>query len=144
MPASSRAWSCVTAAILVAWSALGCRSETGPVEVLGISEGEIVALEVCRDDPNVVGRVHVQYRREKDDQLVTEVGEVIPQTEIMINGVLAGFRDLRVGERGRADVQVQHSPAGPRYEVLKMYIDRPYARAGAERRPETSTADTEP
>jgi hypothetical protein len=107
----------------------GCTERDRSPEVFSI-DGKIDDIKITGSG----GEITATYFSEKHNQNVVATAVVTKDTEIMINGALAGLSQIRKGEAARADVLVDRSGEERTYKVLKIYIDRPTepAPTGAE------------
>ncbi len=99
----------------------GCRKQDPGYEVVPL-EGKIEKIKLTSDD---TGKLSVSYYSEKHRQEVIGTGLVTRETEIMINGAIAGLKDLREGERVRGEVRIEKKGGEKKRIALKIYVDRP-------------------
>ena len=99
----------------------GCRKQDPGYEVVPL-EGKIENIKLTSDD---TGEISVSYYSEKHRQEVIGTGLVTRETEIMINGAIAGLKDLREGERVRGEVRIEKKGGEKKRIALKIYVDRP-------------------
>ena len=99
----------------------GCRKQDPGYEVVPL-EGKIEKIKLTSDD---TGEISVSYYSEKHRQEVIGTGLVTRETEIMINGAIAGLKDLREGERVRGEVRIEKKGGEKKRIALKIYVDRP-------------------
>ncbi len=98
----------------------GCREKEPEFEVITL-EGKVEKIEAATQD---TGRITVSYYSEKRKEDVIGTGQVTEETEIMINGAVAGLKDLRVGDRVRGEVRVEKKGRKKIQTVLKIHVDR--------------------
>lgn len=98
----------------------GCSKEDDSYDVLQLA-GKVEELEV---NPDGTGSITVLYYSERQQQDVLGTGEVTPETEIVINGVVGKLEDVRLGEQVRGEVRVEKDGDARRQIALKIYVDR--------------------
>ena len=69
--------------------------------------------------------VKLAFFSEKQKQEITGTAQVTKETEIMIDGAAATFKDLREGERIRGEVRVEKKGVKKVQTVLKIHVERP-------------------
>lgn len=99
----------------------GCRKQDPGYEIVPL-EGKIEKIKLTSDD---IGEISISYYSEKHRQEVIGTGLVTRETEIMINGAIAGLKDLREGERVRGEVRIEKKGGEKKRIALKIYVDRP-------------------
>ena len=114
-----RRWMPCLAAMLLL-GAPGCRDDKDNVEVMTL-RGTVEKIELGSGD---TGTIHVRYYSEKHKEEIVGVGEVTPETEILINGVVAKLSDIKEGERVRGEVRVEKRGGKQVQIALRISIDR--------------------
>jgi len=98
----------------------GCADKADSVDVVTL-EGKIDKIE--RVSANV-GKLTVVYFSDKHGQEMVGIGDVTAETEILIDGAVATFADIRVGERLRGEVRIDQVHGEERKTVMKIHIKR--------------------
>lgn len=99
----------------------GCaKTDDGP-KVMTL-EGKIESLKLNADG---TGELSVLYRSAKKNENVLGTALITPETEVLIDGVVATAKEIRVGERVRGDVRVDKKGGKKTQTVVKIYVDRP-------------------
>ena len=115
---------CPVIAAFVLPALSGCRKEEPRVEVLTF-EGKLESIRWIKNQPGVIGEITVRFQSEKHNQQEVHGKALVREdTEILINGVVARLEDVREGEYGLADVEVDKSGDKPTYTMLRIRIDR--------------------
>ncbi len=112
--------SVLTCAVIVTPALVGCRGSDPGFEVITL-EGKVEKVKVEADG---TGEITVLYFSEKHNQEMVGTGTITKETEIMISGVLARLKDIRVGEHVRGEVRIQKKREKKERIALKIYIDR--------------------
>lgn len=100
--------------------ASGCKQQKPSFSIIPL-EGKVEKVEAR---PDGTGTITILYFNEKKGQEVAEKGDVIKETEIMINGAIATLADIKIGERVRGEVRVEKIGEERRHTALKINIDR--------------------
>jgi hypothetical protein len=111
-------------AIILATMALstpGCSKKDEGPKVMTL-EGKVEQLEL---KANGTGVLTVLYFSEKQNQDVLGTALITPTTEVLIDGVIATAKEIRIGERVRGDVRVDKKGNKKTQIVVKIYVDRP-------------------
>jgi len=111
----------VVAAFSLVGTAGGCSKQDDTPKVVTL-EGKIDDL-VLNDDGT--GELTVLYHSEKRNQDVLGTARITPETEVLIDGVVATAKEIHVGERIRGDVRVDKKGNKKTQTVVKIYVDRP-------------------
>ena len=101
----------------------GCRENKPSVDILSL-EGKIEAINQAKRE------ISVLYYNEKHRKEMIGVGQVTPETEIMINGAVAQLGDLRPGDRVRGEVRIEKAGGKQVQTALKIHVDRPQPLGG--------------
>ena len=110
----------LTCAAIVTLVLAGCRDSGPGFEVITL-EGKVEKLKIEADG---TGEITVLYFSEKHNQEMLGTGTITKDTEIMISGVLARLKDIRLGEHVRGEVRIQKKREKKERIALKIYIDR--------------------
>lgn len=102
-------------------SANGCSKKDEGPKVITL-DGKVEEVDVRADG---TGEITVLYYSEKQGQEVMGTARITTETEVMIDGVVASAKEIRVGERVRGDVRVDKKGDEKIQTVLKIYVDRP-------------------
>ncbi|MGH7198685.1 MAG: hypothetical protein ACREH5_08120 [Candidatus Omnitrophota bacterium] len=102
-------------------SAGGCGEKQQQAEIISL-EGKVEKIERTSD---TTGKIKVAFFSEKQKQEITGIAQVTKETEIMIDGAAATFKDLREGERIRGEVRVDKKGEKKVQTVLKIHVERP-------------------
>jgi len=111
--------------IVACLSIPGCSKQAEGPEIITLEQAKIEKIDVGGS------KLTVSYFSEKRDEWVSGVGMVTPETEIMINGVVAKLGDLKVGERIHGQVRVDKKNDKRIQTALKIYVDRPKPVGGS-------------
>ncbi len=105
----------------IALSATGCsKKDDGPMVMT--LEGKVERLDL---KANGTGELTVLYFSEKRNQDVAGTASITPETEVLIDGVVATAKEIRIGERIRGDVRVDKKGDKKTQTVVKIYVNRP-------------------
>lgn len=99
---------------------LGCGDKKKSSEEIIALEGKIEKIDAKQDG---TGKITVIFRDKKNLEM-PGVGEVTPETEILINGAVAKLSDLKVGERVRGQVKVIKENNERKQIALKISAER--------------------
>lgn len=105
---------------LVSCAGSACRQKADAPQIIAL-EGRAEKIDVRQH------RITATYYSEKRGEEVVGAAEITPETEILINGVVATLEDVREGDPIRGDVRIEKRGDERTMVVLKMYIDRPRA-----------------
>lgn len=114
----------LVAAVLAAG---GCRDQKPSVSIVPL-EGKVEKVDA---KPDGTGTITILYFNEKQGQDITATGDVLKETEIMINGAIASLADVKVGERVRGEVKIEKVGEVRKHTALKINIDRALGAAPA-------------
>lgn len=118
---------CLQSAILVctlltlALTPTGCGKKDDGPKVMTL-EGKVEKLDIKADG---TGELTVLYYSEKHNQDMLGTALITPETEVLIDGVIATVKEIRIGERVRGDVRVDKKGNKKTQTVVKIYVDRP-------------------
>lgn len=108
------------AVVLLGIGAPGCRQAEDEADILTL-QGKIEKVDA---KPDGTGTVTISYYNEKHGEEMVGTGEISRETEIMVNGVMAGIGDLRVGDQARGEVRINKRGKERRQIALKIYVER--------------------
>lgn len=119
----------------------GCREDEPGFKTVTLSG---TVEDIDRADSSV----RISYYSEKHDRNLTATVVVTPETEIFINGIVAGLEDVNVGERAEGEAVVTHEGDRRVIRVTRVRIERavpvvsgqPAAAASPSAEPATSPA----
>ncbi len=100
----------------------GCREKLEAPKVIPL-EGKVTDVDTRHN------RITLWYYNEKQGRDVSGTGEVVEETEILINGALATLADIRVGEFARGQVRVEGKGQQERRTALRIIVERPVVDA---------------
>ena len=104
----------------------GCIDERTPRKVVSV-DGRIASVEPARSVTTVTGDlgwIGITYQSDRESGEITERAVILRQTEIVINGVLSRFSDLRAGDNMHGEFRVERHGDAKRYVALTIYVDR--------------------
>ncbi len=110
----------IGAAVVLALGAHGCRQAEEEVDILTL-QGKIEKVDA---KPDGTGTVTISYYNEKHGEEMVGTGAITRETEIMVNGVMAGMGDLRIGDQARGEVRINKRGKERRQIALKIYVER--------------------
>lgn len=106
--------------VLLGLSVTGCRQADDEVDILTL-QGKVEKIDA---KPDGTGTVTISYYNEKHGEDMIGTGAITRETEIMINGVMAGIGDLQVGDQARGEVRIDKRGKERRQIAVKIYVDR--------------------
>jgi len=102
-------------------TATGCSKKDDGPTVMTL-EGKIEKLDLNADG---TGELTVLYYSEKHNQDALGTALITPETEVLIDGVIATVKEIHLGERVRGDVRVDKKGNKKTQTVVKIYVTRP-------------------
>jgi len=97
----------------------GCRKESKEPSIVQL-EGKIERITARPDGTGEIILVYTDKRGEP----AKGIGEVTPETEIMINGAVAKLQDIREGEHVRGQVQIDKKHKDRKPIAVSIHVDR--------------------
>ena len=112
----------VSTLLVVCVCAGGCRKQEPDFEIMTLDRAKVEQVKANADG---TGEITVIYYSEKHGQDVSGEGLITKDTEIMINGAVAGVAELRQGDRVSGSVRIEGKGKKKKQFALKIKVERP-------------------